>query len=118
MKPVPDSNPALAGPLAGEFARHCAELRAEIHAAAAALDEAVPPLLAGFRAVTAAVANDAEQRRRIERLVVALQFHDVLAQGLGRMQGCLDRLEGLGAGGAGGETDAPRLRRAGEVELF
>lgn len=117
MNPVPEPDPAAAGPRGAEFARQCADLRAEIHAAAAVLDQAMPQLLDGFRAVAAAAAGDAAVRREAERLVVALQFHDVLAQGFVRIQAGLQRLEGLGGRAVQGHA-APRALQPGEIELF
>jgi len=115
MNPVLDEDPAPPEPPGGRIARECAGLRTEIRAAAAVLDAAMPQLLAGFRGIVAGTAGSPALRQEIEQLVVALQFHDVLAQGFDRMQERLVRLERLDGGAA---AEDARAWQPGEIELF
>ena len=122
MNPVQDDPQHQNDPRPGALARECARLRGEVAASGAVLDEAAARLSLGFAALAEGLAGQPALRGELERMVLALQSHDVLSQMLGRIGARLAQLEAL-AGGTGpapaAPTASPRCSlQPGEIELF
>ena len=122
MNPVQDDPQHQNDSRAGALARECARLRGEVAASGAVLDEAAARLSLGFAALAEGLAGQPALRGELERMVLALQSHDVLSQMLERIGARLAQLEALARGNGpapAAPTASPRCSlQPGEIELF
>lgn len=123
MNPVQDDPQHQNDLRAGALARECTRLRGEVDASGAVLDEAAARLSLGFAALAEGLAGQPALRGELERMVLALQSHDVLSQALARIGARLAQLEALAGGNGPAPADAPSAAprcslRPGEIELF
>ena len=124
MHPVQDDQQDQNDSRPGALARECARLRGEVDASGAVLDEAAARLSLGFAALAEGLAEQPALRGELDRMVLALQSHDVLSQALARIGARLAQLEALASGNgpapaAAAPTASSRCSlQPGEIELF